>query len=197
MINLLDPEKQRQIKAARLNVKLRRFVVLSLVVVAGVGIVYGSGFWIAHNERSTAKADYTSSETELKKYRKIADAASVYRQNLATAKQILNNGMVFSTFLTDLGATMPSNTIIESLNITVNQPGSQNPGTINLITRGKSYGDILRTKQAFENSKILSSIKIIKTNAPEKIAERGIEAIYPYEGSFQVTVNALKGATTK
>lgn len=193
MINLLDPEKQRQIKAARLNIKLRRFVALSLVVVIGVGIVYGAGFWIAYNERTAAKAEHTQSETELAKYKKIADEAKTYRQNLTTAKQILGTGMTFSTFLTDLGSIMPGNTIIDSFNVSVKRSGSQTPGTIDLATRGKSYGDILKTKQAFEDSKLFSNVKIIRTNVPEKIAERGIDATYPYEATFQVTINALKG----
>lgn len=194
MINLLDPEKQRQIKAARLNVKLRRFVALSLVVVVSVGVVYGAGFWIASNERISAKAEHTTSETELKKYQKVVNAAKVYRQNLTTAKQILSNGMTFSSFLTDLGSTLPANTIIDSLSVSVKRTGSQSPGTIELSTRGKSYDDILKTKHAFENSKILSSVKIIRTNVPEKPAEKGIAATYPYEATFQVTINALKGA---
>lgn len=194
MINLLDPEEQRQLKAARLNVKLRRFVVLSLVVVLGVGVIYGTGFWLALNDRSVAEASHTTAEQELTQYAKDASEAAAYRQNLSTAKQILSNQMVFSDFLTSLGALMPPNTIIGNLSLST-KASAKTTASINFTTRAKSYDDVLKIKQAFETSTLFSDVQILNTNVPEKVDGTGIQAAYPYEATFQVVVNALKGTS--
>lgn len=195
MINLLDPEDLRQLRAARLNVKLFRFVTLSLIVVLGVGAVYGAGFWLALRDRAEATTKHQESEQQLAKYTDVASKATAYRQDLTIAKQILGNGMTFSTFLTDLGALMPPNTIVANLSVSTKTSGGQKAGTLSFLTRTKSYDDVLKIKQAFETSELFSDVKIVSTSVPEKPADQGIAERYPYEATFSVTVNALKGAT--
>lgn len=193
MINLIDPEQQRQFKAARLNVKLRRFVILSSVVVVCVSAVYGVGFWLALQERAAAGTNHNDAEQELTTYTKAASDAAVYRQNLATAKQILGSEMVFSDFLMNLGALMPANTIVESINLSTSKAKTDTSGTITFITRAKSYEDVLKIKQAFESSTLFSDVRIMNTSVPEKLGATGNQAVYPYEATFEVVVNALKG----
>lgn len=194
MINLLDPEQQRQLKAARLNVKLRRFVVLSSVVVLGVGVVYGVGFWLARSERAVAEANHQTAEQELSKYATTVTDAATYRQNLATAKQILGNEMVFSTFLTDLGSLMPQGTILDSINLSTDQASSQNKGAVTLATRAKSYDSVLKIKQAFEGSSLFSDVRILNTSVGDKTGASGNALTYPYTATFELVVNALKGS---
>ena len=195
MINLLNPEEQKQIRAARLNVRLVRFTLLSLVVAIGVVTIYGVGFWLARNDRSVAERENEISKTKLTKYEGVAKEAATYRQNLTTAGQILGTGMTFSKFLTDMGALMPANTILDGVNVSTNASGTKSTGIFNFVARAKSYNDILNIKSAFEHSSLLSDVKIVRTSVPDKPAEKGIAAAYPYEATLQVTVNALKGTT--
>lgn len=195
MINLIDPEDRRQLRAARLNVKLFRFVVLSLIVILGVGAVYGTGFWLALSDRAEATTKHQESEEQLAHYADAASKAAAYRQDLTVAKQILGGGMTFSTFLTDLGALMPPNTIVANLSISTKTGGGQKTGALSFLTRAKSYDDVLKIKQAFETSELFSDVRIVSTSVPEKPADQGIAERYPYEATFEVTVNALKGAT--
>lgn len=194
MINLLDPEELKQLRAARLNVKLFRFVTLSFIVILGVGVVYGAGFWLALNDRAAADNKYQASEQQLAQYKNVTDQATAYRQDLTIAKQILGGGMTFSTFLTDLGALMPPNTIVANLSISTKTGSSQKAGIVSFLTRAKGYDDVLKIKQAFETSELFSDVKIISTSVLEKPAEQGIAERYPYEATFEVTINALKGA---
>lgn len=193
MINLLDPEQQRQLKAARLNVRLLRFVTLSLIVVVGVGLVYGAGFWLAFDNRAAAETDYQAAEKELQQYAAVATEAANYRQNLATAKQILGSEMVFSSFLTDFGALMPPNTIVDSLSLSTETVAKAADTSVSITTRAKSYTDVLKIKQAFETSSLFSSVRIVNTSVPDKPETVGVMATYPYEATFEVIVNALKG----
>lgn len=194
MINLLDPEDLKQLRAARLNVKLFRFATLSLIVVLGVGGIYGAGFWLALSDRAAADTKLQANEQQLAQYTAIADQATAYRQDLTIAKQILGGGMTFSTFLTDLGTLMPPNTIVASLSISTKTANGQKAGSISFLTRARSYDDVLKIKQAFENSDLFSDVKIMNTSVPEKPADQGIAERYPYEATFEVVVNALKGA---
>ena len=193
MINLLNPDDLTQLKAARLNVSLRRFAVLSALIMLGVASIFGIGFWLAYQDRSAVTRQHQSAQQELDKYKEAVDTAATYRSNLKTAKQILNREMVFSTFLTDLGALMPAGTIIEDLSLSTTTD-SRTPGAINFTARAKSYDAVLLIKQSLESSKLLSDVRIGSTSTPEERPTSGIESTYPYEATFEVVVNALKGS---
>ncbi len=192
MINLLNPDDLAQLRAARLNVSLRRFAVLSGLIMAGVISIYGIGFWLAYQERTAVSLQHRSAQQELDQYKEVVDTAAAYRSNLKTAKQILGREMVFSTFLTDLGTLMPSGTIIENLSLSTTT-ASRTPGAVGFTARARSYDDVLRIKQALEDSELLSDVRIGSTSTPEERPSSGIESIYPYEANFEVVVNALKG----
>lgn len=193
MINLLDPEQERQLRAGRLNVRLVRFFVLSLLIAVGVGSVYTAGFWLVTRDRDVAEQQQQAINQDLEGYTVLANSAKEYRQNLAVAKQILGNQMVFSTFLTDLGALMPTNTIVETLAISTASTSASTTGALSLATRAKNYDDVLNIKKAFETSALFSNVRIMKTSVPEKPDVGGIGAIYPYQATFEVVLNALKG----
>ena len=54
MINLLSPSQKEQIRAARLNVQLRKYLLLSSFVTVAVLAVYGVGFYLVINDKEQA-----------------------------------------------------------------------------------------------------------------------------------------------
>ena len=198
MINLLNPEDIKQIRAARLNMQLRGFVMLTAVIALGVASIYGVGFWFASQERAVANEQHTAAQTKLKDYEVVKDEAANYRKNLAVAQAILAKEIIFSEFLTNTASILPPNTILSELNLSTKvASGAKKLGSMSLQARAKSYNDVLRLKDSLEASPLFSDVRIAQANVLEKPATSGIEVSYPYEATYDVIVEQLAKATTK
>lgn len=193
MINLLSPTSKRTIRAARLNVILRTYFVLSLFVLAGMGAIYGVGFYLVANEKAVAEKARASGELQLAQYAGATKQAETYKANLAVVKQILTNEIVYSEFLTRTAAALPANTILSNLTLsTAVKPGTK-VGATNLEARAKSYDDVLKLKEYLEKSGIFTNVSLVTTNRPEDLSKlTGIEKQYPFEATLSVTINTQK-----
>lgn len=193
MINLLSPESKRSIRAARLNITLRRYFVLTLLVVVGMGAIYGVGFYLVANEKTIADKEKVTGEQQLAEYAAATKQAETYKANLAVVKQILSNEIVYSSFLTSTAAALPSNTILSNLTLsTAVAPGAKTAGT-NLEARAKSYNDVLNLKEFLDKSGIFTNVSIVSTNRPDDISKlTGISQQYPFEAILNVTINTKK-----
>lgn len=193
MINLLSPDSKRTIRAARMNVILRNYFVLTLLVVAGMGSIYGVGFYLVANEKAIAQREKGEGELELAQYAAATKQAETYKANLAIVKQIMSSEIVYSQFLTDTAAALPPNTILSNLTLsTAAKPGTK-PGTTSLEARAKSYNDVLLLKEYLDKSGIFTGVSIASTNRPDDLTKlTGIERQYPYEATLNVTINTAK-----
>lgn len=196
MINLLSPESKRSIKAARLNVTLRMYFILSLFVVVGMAAIYGVGFYLVANERAVAERDRETGEVQLAQYKAATEQAETYKANLAVVKQILSNEIVFSTFLINTAKAMPSNTILSNLTLsTAVKSGGKAAGSTSLEARAKSYDDVLRLKEELDKSGIFTDVSIVSTTRPEDISKQtGINRLYPFEATLNVTIDPKKAS---
>lgn len=193
MINLLSPDSKRTIRAARMNVILRNYLVLTLMVVAGMGSIYGVGFYLVANEKVIAQKEKDEGELGLAQYAAATKQAETYKANLAVVKQIMSSEIVYSQFLTDTAAALPPNTILSNLTLsTVTKPGTKS-GATSLEARAKSYGDVLLLKEYLDKSGIFTGVSIASTNRPDDLTKlTGIERQYPYEVTLNVTINTAK-----
>lgn len=193
MINLLSPESKRSIRAARLNVTLRGYLVLTLLVVTGIGSIYGIGFYLVANEKAVAQKEKEAGELQLAQYAAATKQADTYKANLAVVKQIMSNEIVYSQFLTDTAAALPPNTILSNLTLsTAIKPGKK-PGATALEARAKSYADVLLLKEYLDKSGIFTGVSIVTTTRPDDLSKlTGIPRQYPYEATLNVTINTAK-----
>lgn len=195
MINLLSPESKRSIRAARLNVMLRMYLVLSLFVLGGMATIYGVGFYLIANERAAAERDRENGDIQLAQYKAATQQAETYKANLAVVKQILSSEIVFSTFLINTGKAMPANTILSNLTLSTNVKAGAKPGATSLEARAKSYEDVLRLKEELDKSGIFTNVSIVSTTRPEDISKLvGVDRMYPFEATLNVTIDPTKAS---
>jgi hypothetical protein len=196
MINLLNPAEQKQIRAARINVRLRRFVLLTFAALVIFGGIYLFSIQRAGTENEQAKTSRTEAEKKLVAYADVNKTANEYRANLAVAKKILSSEIVFSTFITDLAATMPPNTILEGLTLSSKAltTDKSKPTVTELRARTKSYEDALTLKTKLEQKTTLFSDVRITTITRLETGLKGPAAAYPYSVGFSVVI-VKQGAT--
>lgn len=192
MINLLDPTEIKELKAARVNVRLRRFAVLTFVTLGIIGSVYFFSFRIAGQKYDEAIAKSTASDQELKEYETVKTTAKQYQTNLTIAKKILGSEITFSTFITDLASSLPTNTILSSLTLSTKSIGLVNGKSTptQLFARAKGYNDVIALKTSLEKkTNLFSEVRITSTSQSQITSSSDIlTRTYPYTVTFSVVL---------
>jgi hypothetical protein len=94
---------------------------------------------------------------------------------------------------------MPQNTVLANLTLATTTTVSANskPGALQLAARTKSYDDALRLKESLESSPLYSDVHLLQVAKPEKPADRGLEALYPFQATYNVILDtSIIGASS-
>lgn len=191
MINILNPDQKRQIRAARVNVLLVRYAVMLISLAILIGAIYGIGFWVVGNEKKAVEGKLASQSAESKAYEAVEKEAETFRQNLNIAKTILDKEISYSTFLTTLASDLPTGAVL--VNLSIGGPASNAAAAqagLTLDTRANSYVKVLELKNSLEQSELFENVSIVSASRPDDITNlTGLEARYPYEASFNVKLS--------
>ncbi len=160
MINLLSTESKKELKAARRNVVLRKYVFTTLFLVLVIAGSYAVGYGIMHSQETSYKQQIAEYAPQKASYSETLKQATEYNKNLAIAKSILGSELSYSSFTTLIAQTMPKQVILVGLNITTKDLAKP----VEIFFAAKSYSDVLATKEAFEKSPYFSQVQIRSTN---------------------------------
>lgn len=184
MINLLSGEAKKELKSARRNVVLRKYVFTVFFLMFVIAGSYAVGYGLMFAQESSYKQQIAEYAPQKASYRETIREATEYNKNLSIAKSILSNELAYSSFTTLIARTLPKSVVLVGVNITTKD--LEKPIELNFAA--KSYNDVLATKDAFENSPYFSDTKIRSTN---KLPQGS----YPYQFSMIFTFD--KTAFTK
>lgn len=198
MINLLGTNQKEEIRAARLNVQLRKYALLSVFVAIGVLAVYGVGFYFVMNEKDRAQQQLNQDKAAVTRYQTVQKDAKIYKANLAIANKVLSSGVSYSTFLTDAAHSLPAGSILTDLTLS-NLGGSTtttalgSSSAIALHARTTSYGGALQVKDSLEASDVFEKVSITDVKRSEITAEStAIEKKYPFTLNVSVVITKQK-----
>jgi Tfp pilus assembly protein PilN len=116
-INLLPSDLKADIRAARTNVILFRYMSIlfvALIFILGVLYVY---YAILQSTMASSQAQIQTNDIEADIYSETRQQVSELSSKLAEAKTTLDQETRYSLFLTTLGQTMPPGTILDSLTL--------------------------------------------------------------------------------
>lgn len=179
MINLLDQDTQAELRAAKLNVKLRQFIIMLLCIVLLIVLSYAVGYFILSSQADAYRQEAERYVPEKAKYADVIKQANEYNKNLATAKSIINNEFLFSDLLVVFAKTLPSNTILDGINVSTAELSK--PVEITVAT--KSYSDAERVKLALQESPYFKDTKI-------RTITKLTQGSYPYAARIITTIDA-------
>lgn len=154
MINLLPPEEKRQLHAARSNTLLVRYNILLLGVVIFMLLAIGFVYIYLSNAKNNSQVVIDENTTKVSSFAPIAEQASTFRSNLATAKQILDREVVYSKVIVEVARLMPRGTVLDNLSLDAATFGK--PATI--AAKAKTYNDAIALKDAFSKSDLFSDV---------------------------------------
>lgn len=177
MINLLPPETKSQIKAARANRLLLRYNIILLSAIGFLLAAAGLVYVYLVSAKSSAETAIQDNLAQVSNYSVIESDASSFRQNLSSAKQILDNDVTYSKVILEIASVLPSGVVLDTLSLDSATFGT--PTTLN--ARVRNYDTVLRLKDALQASSLFSDVSI-------QTISTGGEGSYPLNASLSVTI---------
>ena len=108
MINLLSPEERKQIKAARANSILMRYVVMSLIVVVIIVVELISSYFMLVFNQSASRETINDNQSKSSAFSSVKSDAEKYRSNLRVAKYILDTQAPYTDILNAIAKRLPN-----------------------------------------------------------------------------------------
>lgn len=185
MINLLPETNKADIRAARVNVLLMRYIIIMIVAVIILAGLLIAAFVVLDTTKSSAEAKVAQNQERVRNYGTIKAEADSFRADLATAKSILDGDVNFTKLIYRIASIIPPNVVIDGLTLDPKSFGT--PTTLN--AEAKTFADVTKLKNAMiQNSDIFSDVQLQTVTTEES----GSAGSYPVKITMSVTIS--KGA---
>jgi hypothetical protein len=125
MINLLPPTTKNGYRFARHNVSLRRWVIIFVIALAGLGAIVTYGTVALHQSTVHYQKQIDASNASLDKQdykgvqKQVADISSSFK----LAVQVLSKEVLFSELLQRIGAIMPAGSALSGISLATQDQG--------------------------------------------------------------------------
>lgn len=203
MINLLSPSQKADIRASRLNVRLRRASLLCLSALLIILGIYGVGFFFVQGDRITADKELATSKlaTEDEDYKKVVADAKGYKTNLTIADKVLSSGVSYSSFVIETARILPAGTVLTGLTLSnLGAPATgANAATANsltLLARTTSYDVALQLQKNLENSELYEKVSISDASIlAENVRITNADKKYPVSLTVKARISKIKAGS--
>lgn len=180
MINLLSNERKDDIRAARANVILLRYIgIMLLAIVFIIGIFYVS-YSVLRTTMESNEAIISSNDIKADVYSETRQEVEALSAKLNEAKSILNQEVRYSQLLPKIGQLMPAGTVLGTLEL---NDSSFAGVPVDLIAYAKSTNEASTLQSQFQGSPLFSQVVIKGTE------ESGGLEDYPVKISLSVVFN--------
>lgn len=186
MINLLSKKARSQLRAARLNITLRRYVAIFVLILVLVLASFVIGYYLLMLEANAAKVNSERYASERAQYTETITEANAYRKDLEIAKEILANEIQLSDLAIGITKALPRDVILSNLSLstaTLDQ-------SLVLQISMRSYQDAVNAKDQLEASSIFEDVSIVSTRVTPPEEREGLSTEYPVITSMSMRLSA-------
>lgn len=180
MINLLPPADKKEILAARTNVLLLRYCIVSFACALLLfGAIIGVHYTLT-TMKKTAQEKIDQSTQQTSQYSEVQKQVTEFTANLATAKKILAGNVQYSAIAIKIAQALPSGVVLENLTLdstTFGKPTS-------LSAKARTTNDAVRLKNALSDSPYFDNVYLESVTRQADDNSR-----YPVSININVTMN--------
>jgi len=181
MINLMPDDAKKELRAARVNVLLIRYMgIIFLASLFLVFILFGSSFLLNQTRQSSQKL-IDANDTKAEVYQSTKTQVTALSNQLSEAKSILDQEILYSNVLINLAQQMPEGTIIDKLSLN-SASFSGTPLTLKVYAKTTNGAVALRDK--FQNSAFFTNVNFQTISD----SASGIDG-YPVSATLTLTLN--------
>ncbi len=184
MINLLPVEVKRDIKAARLNVVLRRYVLIVIVALVAMMLVCAGAYLILKSSQSSSQSTNTENIEKAKEYDDVKKRGDEYRQNLSVAKQIFDNSTNYTNLIFTIAGLVPKGVIMDSITLSSTSLANQNL----FLAHADSFESANKMKASFEKKVDANGDNLFTDVRFENLTQETADSTSDYPVSFVLSV---------
>lgn len=119
MINLLPPDVKEQVRYAKLNRLVLRYVRVTVLVVMVLAAVFGWALYQVNHESEVARSDMAQKQSQLDQLNKTTvPKAKEASDRLAAIKYVQDSQTRFSSLINDIAKVVPQGVSIDSMTLT-------------------------------------------------------------------------------
>ncbi|HEY8992844.1 MAG TPA: PilN domain-containing protein [Candidatus Microsaccharimonas sp.] len=179
MINLMPDNAKKEIRSARVNVILTRYIIVILLAFGFLVLVLGGSYVVLTQTKVSSQRLIDTNGTKAEIYSTTKAQVDALSSRLSETKSILNEEILYSNVLMNIGQQMPAGTVLSSVALdTASFAGTP----ITLKAYAKTTEDAVTLRQKFQSSPIFS-----KVNFESVSDSAGIDG-YPVSVSMTLTV---------
>lgn len=180
MINLLPNEEKRQIRAARTNVILLRYLIIIALAFMFLALITGASYYMLHQVNASSQQQIADRSNAGSKRRSTTSAQNQsFEASLVQAESLLATQVSYSTVLEHLGSALPSGVVLKSLTLTANS--FNQPTSLEFLATSDSVANQL--EKSLQASPYFSSV------TPGTVNNDSGDPTYPISITYTVTIN--------
>jgi len=184
MINLMPDDIKKEIRSARTNVVLVRYIVVILLAFVFLVLVLMVSYVVLTQTKASAQRVVDSNDTKAEVYSTTKAQVDALSGSLIQTKSILDQEVLYSNVLMNIGQQMPPGTILSSIALNA---ASFTGAPVTLKAYAKTNDNAVALRQKFQSSPIFSNVNFASISDSS-----GIEG-YPI--SVSITLTITKAAT--
>jgi Tfp pilus assembly protein PilN len=179
MINLMPDDAKKEIRSARVNVILTRYIFIILFAFGFLILLLGGSYVVLTQTKASAQRLIDANGTKAEVYSTTKAQVDALSSRLSETKSILNQEILYSNVLMNIGQQMPAGTVIDSIALdTASFAGTP----ITLKAYAKTTNAAVALREKFQSSPIFT-----KVNFESVSGTTGIDG-YPVSVSMTLTV---------
>lgn len=190
MINLLPPKRLLNMRIARSNTILRRYLELALISVVIVAAAITCAYYILHNQQQDIQKTVSINQEKVKKLEPVQKEAEQLSATINTIAGLMSKNVKFSDMLTQIGGIMPPGSSLTGLQFSLEDTSS--PLVVSAQVVSEERAAVLRNNLA--NSALFKDAKIVTITEIKKEESETTDPTTPVvENPYQytVTINAF------
>lgn len=149
MINLLPPNRLANIRIARSNTMLRRYIEFSLVSVLVLIVAVVAAYYLLHSQQVNTQKTVDVDAKQIQQLEPVQKQAEQLSTTVNTIAGLLSRNVKFSDMLTQIGGLMPPGSVLTGLQFSVEDLKS--PLVISAQVDTQQKAAILRNNLASSN----------------------------------------------
>lgn len=155
MINLMPDDAKKELRAARTNVVLIRYIgIITLAVLFLLTILVG-GYMVLGRTQESAKQLIAANDLKADVYSTTEAQVATLSAGLSEARGILDQEILYSKVLMGIGQLMPKGTVIDKIELDSSSFGTS---PVTLQVYAKTTGDTVSLQSNFKNSPLFSNV---------------------------------------
>lgn len=181
MINLLSHETKNELRAARSNSTLLKYLFIVIMGVVFLLFISVGVYFILMDIKGSAEKSLSINQQQGSSYSAAEEQAKALKASLAKAKSILDNEIRYSKLLTSISAAMPEGTVIDSLSLNSKIFES----SVTLTIYAVSTDAALKLKEKFQSSSLFTGVTFQSITNSNTTKSEG----YPVTASVSLSIN--------